>query len=363
MRERLLRLAVRLYPASWRHRYGDEFSALLEDAPPRWRDLPDVLKGAIVMQFLHGRFAGICAATGLAGLLLALAVSLTLPPGYSSSATIGFRSPEAVAYLSQHTLSRRSLVSLIQRHDLYHGERRRQPMEDIVEEMRKNIRITTDRERPSAFTVQFVYPDRLKAQAVVGDLTELYATESRRLDGSWLEVRNAASFPDAPQRSFHSGLLAAGLGIGLLAGMVMQRPLRWTLKVAGLGLGGWAIAGGVAFFMPNRYESHALVSGRISGPALAGIQVAEIPMPSNTPKVYALTAAGTDQFGTQRTLRGALDSLRPQMVELIDPPSLPELPVSLHWSARAFGGMVVGLLIGAWRIKIPRSGTCAGGLP
>ena len=46
----LIRFASRLYPASWRRRYGVEFEALLEDAGRNWRDVLDVLLGALKMQ-------------------------------------------------------------------------------------------------------------------------------------------------------------------------------------------------------------------------------------------------------------------------------------------------------------------------
>ena len=38
---------VRLYPAAWRDRYGDELAALLEDRPPGPFDIADLLLGAI----------------------------------------------------------------------------------------------------------------------------------------------------------------------------------------------------------------------------------------------------------------------------------------------------------------------------
>jgi hypothetical protein len=40
-------LLVRLYPAAWRERYGDEMAAILEDRPPGPFDVADMLLGAI----------------------------------------------------------------------------------------------------------------------------------------------------------------------------------------------------------------------------------------------------------------------------------------------------------------------------
>ena len=38
---------LRLYPARWRARYGDEVAALLEDRPPSRRDRVDLARGAV----------------------------------------------------------------------------------------------------------------------------------------------------------------------------------------------------------------------------------------------------------------------------------------------------------------------------
>ena len=43
----LIRCAAWLYPPRWRRRYGVEFDALLEDVRPGWRELLNVLKGAL----------------------------------------------------------------------------------------------------------------------------------------------------------------------------------------------------------------------------------------------------------------------------------------------------------------------------
>lgn len=48
--KRLARHLARLYPRPWRVRYGREFEALLEDANLTWRDLGDVIAGALRMR-------------------------------------------------------------------------------------------------------------------------------------------------------------------------------------------------------------------------------------------------------------------------------------------------------------------------
>lgn len=50
------RLLIRLYPAVWRHRYGDEFEALLEERPIGPFDVADIILGAIDARLrLRGR--------------------------------------------------------------------------------------------------------------------------------------------------------------------------------------------------------------------------------------------------------------------------------------------------------------------
>ena len=53
-------LLIRLYPARWRARYGDEFAAILEERPLGPFDVADILLGAFDAQLrLRGRDAAI----------------------------------------------------------------------------------------------------------------------------------------------------------------------------------------------------------------------------------------------------------------------------------------------------------------
>src|SRR5579871_5418631 len=84
---------------------------------------------------------------------------------------------ERLTAMQQEIESRTSLQELIQRPslNLYPKERQRKPMEDVLEQMRKSIKIvmlqgaTNQQEQraASAFQISFAYPDRYKAQAVV----------------------------------------------------------------------------------------------------------------------------------------------------------------------------------------------------
>jgi len=87
MRERLIRFAGRLYPASWRRRYEAEFEALIEDASRDWRDVLDVLLGALKMQLTTWSFGKIAAAFGVACAVFCYALSfIAVPDKYNLSA-------------------------------------------------------------------------------------------------------------------------------------------------------------------------------------------------------------------------------------------------------------------------------------
>ena len=89
----LIRLAARLYPASWRQRYGDEFTALLEDVGADWRTSVNVMRVAIELHLQIWTVGKILTFTGAVGALVALGVSFAMPTRYSSISLVEYRSP------------------------------------------------------------------------------------------------------------------------------------------------------------------------------------------------------------------------------------------------------------------------------
>ena len=137
-----------------------------------------------------------------AGLVISCVVAFLLPNTYVSKAvmrispaqisealvpsTVTQQMNERIAQMQQEILSRTSLSELIQRPalNLYRRERDAQPLEDVIEQMRsRDIRVSIvnlagQGNRPaSAFQIEFAYPDRFKAQAVVQALITRF-TES-----------------------------------------------------------------------------------------------------------------------------------------------------------------------------------------
>jgi hypothetical protein len=84
--KRLLRAAARLYPRAWRDRYGEEFDALIDDLAPRWRDVFNIVVGALIMQI--ARLSLVPVAMAVAGALAGAVVSLAMPPVYASSSYV-----------------------------------------------------------------------------------------------------------------------------------------------------------------------------------------------------------------------------------------------------------------------------------
>src|ERR1039457_3391264 len=132
------------------------------------------------------------AAAAILGAVAAGAISFTMPRWYVSTAVIRF-TPQAfpagtawqIEYMTQRNLSqylqdilsRSSLNEIIQRIglDLYRVD----SWEHGIEDMRRDLRFF--RGRPRDFYISFEYPDRLKAQAVVRELSARfnYRSEER----------------------------------------------------------------------------------------------------------------------------------------------------------------------------------------
>ena len=128
----------------------------------------------------------------LAGIVISVVVAFALPNVYISEAemqitpaqisenivqtTSNQQLNERIIQMEQDILSRTSLSTLIQdpRLNLYPDERAKEPIEDVIEQMRnRDIKIHIDSlsgegsRRASAFSISFRYRDRLKAQQTV----------------------------------------------------------------------------------------------------------------------------------------------------------------------------------------------------
>ena len=108
-----------------------------------------------------------------------------VPESYVPS-NINSQMSQRVNSMYQTISSRGNLTNIINLYDLYRRERSRRPMEDIVEEMRRDIKISNvvplsqgDRQI-SAFQISFSYENRILAQKVTADLVSRFMTENTR---------------------------------------------------------------------------------------------------------------------------------------------------------------------------------------
>jgi uncharacterized protein involved in exopolysaccharide biosynthesis len=138
-----------------------------------------------------------------AGLVISVVVAFLWPDTFVSSAVmritpqqvperlvpsnLNVQMSERLNQMQQEILSRGSLTELIQRPslDLYKKERNSKPMEDIVEMMRKDIKLAIletpasgGKKMASAFQISFSYPERYKAQAVVAQLVTKFTEQN-----------------------------------------------------------------------------------------------------------------------------------------------------------------------------------------
>ncbi len=139
----------------------------------------------------------------LAGLVISVVVAFLWPDTYVSTATIRIMPPQVpegilsmpmtvdmsqrVNQMTQSILSRGTLQSIINTYSLYPRERKRLPMEDIIESMRtKSIKVDLignsagGQTKTLAFTVSFKYEKRDIAQRVCQDLVTKFIDENVR---------------------------------------------------------------------------------------------------------------------------------------------------------------------------------------
>ena len=137
-----------------------------------------------------------------AGIVVATVVAFLWPDTYVSSALIRVTSSqvpdrlvqanlnqvlsERISAIAQGVLSTSTLTNIIQTHDLYPRERRRLPMQDVVEQMRNRdikigvVNLQQGAKSVGAFPIAFHYENRYLAQKVTGDIVSRLINENER---------------------------------------------------------------------------------------------------------------------------------------------------------------------------------------
>jgi hypothetical protein len=238
-----MRFLARLYPSSWRERYGAEFGALLEDAKPSLRDALDVFRS--FEKANHNVEYGpnhacmfICrnARGGRDSLRVARALRFANGSLRDASRWIYIHeriwTPSDKQFGAGHFQPGISGASVIQEHNLYPRERARMPLSNVIDEMKRNITLEA---APSAspgnqgaltFVVKFRYSDGHLAQQVNEELI------SRVMEGivnappqlhscCTFRVVNPPSIPIREPARNRTQFVVVGLVAGLLAGLAL----------------------------------------------------------------------------------------------------------------------------------------------
>lgn len=139
-------------------------------------------------------------------LVASLGVAFGLPPVYRSSATILIEQQEIpqdlvrstitsfadqrIQVISQRVMTRANLTEIVKKYDLYAADRKTEPMEVIIEQMRDDIRMSTVSAdvvdprsgRPTlatiAFSLSYDSESPVLAQRVANELVSLYMSEN-----------------------------------------------------------------------------------------------------------------------------------------------------------------------------------------
>jgi hypothetical protein len=233
--KRLLHFLARVYPRSWRERYGTEFAALLDDAPPRWFDIFDLLKGGLAMRVMSSRLSLIAPIFALTGGLAALGVSYAMPRTWVSRAAVDVVVPDGVRYqdplifLAGYVLKDDFLAQLARKYDLYPN------LSTPVERMRKSIMIRPARQKGEV-EISFFHPDKRMARVMTNEIVgrfmqgnvEIQVEDARegRTDLHSMRLSLAAPAATAPLRI--NPLLAASAGVA--GGLVLGIATVWALR-------------------------------------------------------------------------------------------------------------------------------------
>lgn len=237
--KRSVRLLVRLYPSSWRKRYGAEFEALLEDATPSAYDAFDIVLGALKMRMANGVFIKIMLAGLAVGIAVATLVFVAAPKHYRSEAFFTvtpsnqFTANVLEALQKKPFFNKASLTSLIQERNLYSSERNQLPMDAVINEMKRNIHVysvpTVPPGKPAEvkFVVQFEYSDPKVAQQVNEGLVSQFMrgiVDSALIDphpGTAFQILDPPTLPLNPIEPNFARSSAIGLLSGLVTGLAL----------------------------------------------------------------------------------------------------------------------------------------------
>jgi hypothetical protein len=220
---RLMHLAAWLYPRRWRDRYAAEFHALIDDVPPRWAALFDVIRGGVSMRMKSSNPALMAASLGILGAVLGGIGALAAPVEFESRGRM-----VAIPVGDRAAVDTVLLAAL--------GRAVESEFGTGTDERRKVAVVKTG--QSNELQVSFLDPDPRRAQQVAQAVmtrtiqAHLDAGESAasRASGVQLKIVMPPDLPESPARRNQVWLIGAGFGggamIGLVVGVIRRRSDR-----------------------------------------------------------------------------------------------------------------------------------------
>jgi capsular polysaccharide biosynthesis protein len=378
--KKIINALTRLYPKKWRNRYKNEFDALLEDVPPTWRTLFDVFGGALKMQMKTWSPWKVVAAFAALGLLGAVAFSFTVPDRYVSTAIITIENggPEGVGPIIQRMESRSALTQMINELGLYERERTHEPIGDVIEQMKKDIRVTTVKSTKGlpAISISFAAEDAAKAQRTDQGLVGRFIDGSLHAHEDNRALAHTFALYDPPSLAVRVGprrsrIMMMGVIAGFVAGLLFAlfNGLKMWKHAAMLGATGAVLLGTASYLVPERYSSSAVLAYRpadeahvqqMIGTVTSSVNLhALIPSAENklrdhlhvqqiqNSRAILIQFDYPDQRIAQRVTQGVVAQFIKQdwNLEILDPATFPQTPFFPNRSTAASVGLALGLAI------------------
>ncbi len=187
------------------------------------------------MHFANSRTLRFATAFGLLGTIVAGITAFALPDRFVATGTMtvqyhdspGASKADATLDLAKSVFSRPALTQIIDKHDLYRSERADQPLEDVVDQMRRDIRVQV--KPANSIEISFIHSDRQKAQLVTADILDRFVKENLiRKVTSTLQVIETPSLPQdpiSPNRTTIAVIgLCGGAVLGIAIALIRRRP-------------------------------------------------------------------------------------------------------------------------------------------
>lgn len=212
-----LKSLILLYPKAWRNCYQNEFEALLDDVPPSWRTLFDVLGGALKMQTnLWKIAAGSLVVAALAGGVFFRA----MPSRYESEVVIQPSDDSQFNKRVEMIFSRATLSNVIMREHLYENDLARVSVPDLAARMRNNDILMSPEGK--AWRIRVTEPDGGQAQRAAQHIANSI------VDWNAATLIGPASFPSHPYQTPIRNAVLIGLAAGVLFALLLGfRAWNW----------------------------------------------------------------------------------------------------------------------------------------